>query len=336
MVFTGFLTKRGHLFPTWHKRYFTLNGNHLEYFSSEGVDDTYHTMNIYSGSGGDKKGEQIITSSTTIEEANFSSYPGAFALRDIAVEKILYLHADTENEKRAWLKVFETAINDQKKSPLKVSAPAVASKVSSPAPQSNVASPATLTGNSSIAESEEQDVETAGAAAQVAESVPENTAISTLPASPSKKEPESSKETPPPAPQTPLAASPTPPVTESVTVDIAKEDEEVKQESPVAVISKQDSMESVGVAEDEDVVEVEVGVSQAPPEESNDKTDDELDAALYEAVGRGGNTMTYLIFDLMLCSWTLAAWILKREGESGGLYHNRFVWIDTANRELHW
>jgi hypothetical protein len=237
--------------------------------------------------GGEKKGDMIITSTTTLEEANFSKYPGAFALRDNAVDKLLYLYADTENDKRAWLKVFEATINEQRKSSVKLNKPPVeASKEPSVAHSSPAPTTAT-TSTPPKAVSEERVAEAAGAASQVAEDVVntavENTAANGPSASPAKPE------EPPAAPAALAAAPPTPPpetAAASSTVDNAQQEEETKAPD-VAVINKQDSQESVG-ADDEDVVEVEVGVSQAPPEEKNDKTDEELDAALYETIGRGG------------------------------------------------
>jgi hypothetical protein len=275
--------------------------------------------------GGEKKGDMIITSTTTLEEANFSKYPGAFALRDNAVDKLLYLYADTENDKRAWLKVFEATINEQRKSSVKLNKPPVeASKEPSVAHSSPAPTTAT-TSTPPKAVSEERVAEAAGAASQVAEDVVntavENTAANGPSASPAKPEeppaapaalaaapptppPETAAasstvddaqqeaakpEEPPAAPAALAAAPPTPPpetAAASSTVDDAQQEEETKVPA-VAVINKQDSQESVG-ADDEDAVEVEVGVSQAPPEEKNDKTDEELDAALYETIGRGG------------------------------------------------
>ena len=41
--------------------------------------------------------------------------------------------------------------------------------------------------------------------------------------------------------------------------------------------------------------------------------------------------------DIRRCFLTVCyvVWALKREGE-GGLYHNRFVWIDGSTGRLHW
>ena len=280
MVFTGTLTKRGHVMPTWRVRFFSLNGNRLEYFSHE---------------GGEKKGELILTATTTLQEASFSSYPEAFVLRDSATNSELYLFAENDSIKRAWVKVFENTINELKNpKPTPKTAVASTASVHVPVVEKTPEEKASVTVTSAESKgppnpevSAASVAATAGTASEVASTAVDTAIQSTETISPPTSPEKSAvpeEETPAPALPTP---EPTPPEEKPVEVIEAPV---VVQEQATDVVSKQDSSETIGEAagDDEDVEEVEVALEAAVLEEPNQKTDDELDAAMFATVKEGG------------------------------------------------
>ncbi|CAE7514926.1 unnamed protein product [Symbiodinium microadriaticum] len=289
--------------------------------------------------GGDKKGELIITANTTIHEASFSSYPGAFALRDSSTKSELYLHAESESEKRAWMRVLETTISDMRAPKRTVSTKSTEEAQPSEAvalPSATSATPENPTATANVSAGDQavnndpptdtvttsypdRVAETADMAIDVAEVVitaaVDTTAAISPPQSPTKPLDDDTAKPSKEQPQT-LSSTAQLPVD---TVGAQEQNEELAAAADLAKLSSSESadVENVDAEVVEEVVVEESGMSADLVEEQNDKTDDELDAAMYTAVGTG-------------------AWMLKREGEHGGVYHSRFVWIDVTARELHW
>jgi hypothetical protein len=95
MVFSGYLTKRGSLVPSWKRRYFELDVNVLSYYEHE---------------GGEKKGELIITPTSTIREQTFVMLENTFHIQDDKNETVLYLSADSEVDKSMWMNALNKTI----------------------------------------------------------------------------------------------------------------------------------------------------------------------------------------------------------------------------------
>lgn len=90
---SGLLTKRGTGIKTWHKRLFKLEGVRLTYYTQESTE---------------QKGEYIINSDTTIEEAHLRR--NSFCL--IQHGRTLYMAADTLPEKEMWMNCLFEAIEE--------------------------------------------------------------------------------------------------------------------------------------------------------------------------------------------------------------------------------
>ena len=90
---SGLLTKRGTSIKTWHKRHFSLEGVNLIYYTSD---------------GSEKKGEYVINSDTTVEEAHLKR--NCFCL--IQHGRTLYMAADSLPEKEMWMSCLYDAIEE--------------------------------------------------------------------------------------------------------------------------------------------------------------------------------------------------------------------------------
>ena len=265
-----------------------MEGNKLEYFAQEGTIKYFEQSLNKNVIGGAKKGDFIITPDTTIQEASFTSYPGAFVLRDASNKSELYLYAGSESEKRAWLRVIENTITELRTPSRSLSTKAPAVKVAerqpdhAVAPQADSTSapiedppPTSVEDTPATAEASpipidpvatcdththKCDEEEATASADVSELVlsADEVSVETSPVEPSKLDQQAAS-----APSS--AAADCPPV-------------------EAIGLKQQESLDSVGAEE-----EVEVGTSVAPAEELTSETDEELDAAMFATVGAGGN-----------------------------------------------
>lgn len=90
---SGLLSKRGTNIKTWHKRHFILEGVNLVYFTQD---------------GSQQKGEYVINSDTTIEEAHLRR--NSFCL--IQHGRTLFMAADTLPEKEMWMRTLYDAIEE--------------------------------------------------------------------------------------------------------------------------------------------------------------------------------------------------------------------------------
>jgi hypothetical protein len=91
----GFLLKRGHVVPSWKKRYFTLVHNRLIYFD-----------NI----GGTRKGDFVLTRTTLVKESNAKPY--GFVVHDAEDPKrFLYMAAGTHAERSGWMREIIGHVN---------------------------------------------------------------------------------------------------------------------------------------------------------------------------------------------------------------------------------
>jgi hypothetical protein len=112
--FTGYLTKRGRVFPTWKKRYFVLENGTLSYFGPEG----------------EKLGSIKILHTTAVSDEIIFMMDYCFSVKnnDNNNDEVLFLSAETENDKKLWIailkKYIKSLLNPEKSS----SAKAVASE----------------------------------------------------------------------------------------------------------------------------------------------------------------------------------------------------------------
>ena len=95
VLFSGYLVKRGHLFPTWRRRYFEI------------CEDGF--LKYYSEPGGRRKGCFQLNKWTVIDtEAFFFPEDHGFSLRGNLTS--LYMKADSEEEKETWLSQIRSVL----------------------------------------------------------------------------------------------------------------------------------------------------------------------------------------------------------------------------------
>lgn len=91
VIHSGYLTKRGHRFPTWKRRYFEASDDGL--------------LTYYKYQGGALRGSFQFDVWTVIAPNSFFDDTVGFTLRGNLT--CLYIRVDTEEEKKEWLEVLE-------------------------------------------------------------------------------------------------------------------------------------------------------------------------------------------------------------------------------------
>ena len=94
----GYLVKRGHLIPSWNRRFFELTSNKLTYY----VDESKKVM----------KGKYDLASDMLVRDCNFRPFcfcifqPGNNRRSDI-----MYLTTTTMEEKQSWMSIISSSIS---------------------------------------------------------------------------------------------------------------------------------------------------------------------------------------------------------------------------------
>mmetsp|Transcript_26528 Transcript_26528/g.44841 ORF Transcript_26528/g.44841 Transcript_26528/m.44841 type:complete len:153 (-) Transcript_26528:277-735(-) len=95
VLHSGYLTKRGHLFPTWKRRYFEMSDDGL--------------LAYYKYPGGAVRGSFQFDKWTVIAPNSFYDDSVGFTLRGNMT--CLYIKVDNEEEKEEWIAVLERLLH---------------------------------------------------------------------------------------------------------------------------------------------------------------------------------------------------------------------------------
>ena len=97
IICSGYLLKRGHIVPSWRRRYFELLENKIKYKADP---------EDFLG-----RGEFLITKTTSVKESNLK--PFCFVVADETENRDIFLVAENDSDLTVWIEAVQEAISSQ-------------------------------------------------------------------------------------------------------------------------------------------------------------------------------------------------------------------------------